>query len=569
MARSDPARHRVVTPDGTAWDRPGAGTWNSGADHVPHAVTASFVELYGPARAAGLRAFFERSGMPAAGMDAAFVHGRMFDRLVPLVGAGSDAPPPPAPILWLATRVHPVFRARAKAATETFGPTRRWRAEAQAWHASERDDWVTRNLALTDDDPAALVDDDAVADHVLRVVAHYRVAIERHFSIKGSDSLPLGDLLAFTTQHGIASADVLALLAGASPSSAVPTRLADVADAVRRSGRRPGTLDEVRACGPDAAAALDVYLREFGWRIVTGYDVDGKALIELPDTIVRSILAVVDRPPVPLAPPNASAAQALHDRVPSDQRSELDERFREALVAYGLRDENGPLTFQWPVGLLRRALLEAGRRLEARGRLDDAEHAVDLRADEAVALLRGASTPTAADVARRRDERRRDSELDPPDRLGPIEVGPAVAAMPASLARGVRAIEAFLETMVGVRDGRTSLAGSGIGTTTYVGRAVVAASPEEAFERLEPGDVLVATCTTPAYNCILPMVGAIVTEEGGGLCHAAIVARELGIAAVVGALDATSSIKDGDLVEVDPVAGVVRLTQELAAAAGA
>ena len=137
--------------------------------------------------------------------------------------------------------------------------------------------------------------------------------------------------------------------------------------------------------------------------------------------------------------------------------------------------------------------------------------------------------------------------------------GARPSRMPAPLARGIRAIEAFLECMTGIRDGRAPLVGTGIGSAPYVGRAVVASTPEEAFNRLEPGDVLVATCTTPAYNCILPIVGAIVTEEGGGLCHAAIVARELGIAAVVGALDATTSIKDGDVIEVDPTTGTVRV----------
>jgi phosphohistidine swiveling domain-containing protein len=54
------------------------------------------------------------------------------------------------------------------------------------------------------------------------------------------------------------------------------------------------------------------------------------------------------------------------------------------------------------------------------------------------------------------------------------------------------------------------------------------------------------------------LLGALVVEEGGVLCHAAIVAREFGLPAVIGAQRATSLIADGALVEVDPVRGVVR-----------
>ena len=71
--------------------------------------------------------------------------------------------------------------------------------------------------------------------------------------------------------------------------------------------------------------------------------------------------------------------------------------------------------------------------------------------------------------------------------------------------------------------------------------------------------MLVAPFTGPAYNSLLGLVGALIVEEGGPLCHAAIVARELGIPAIIGASGATSEITDGTVVEVDPVAGEIRL----------
>ena len=69
--------------------------------------------------------------------------------------------------------------------------------------------------------------------------------------------------------------------------------------------------------------------------------------------------------------------------------------------------------------------------------------------------------------------------------------------------------------------------------------------------RIRPGDVLVTASTSAAFNVVLPMLGAIVTDRGGLLSHAAIVARECAIPAVVGCTDATRQIRDGARVRVD------------------
>jgi phosphohistidine swiveling domain-containing protein len=107
---------------------------------------------------------------------------------------------------------------------------------------------------------------------------------------------------------------------------------------------------------------------------------------------------------------------------------------------------------------------------------------------------------------------------------------------------------------------RAGLAGTGVGSASYRGRVRRADAPEDAIEALEPGDVLVVPYTTPAYNTVLPLAGAIVTAEGGPLSHAAVLARELGIPAVVG-VAAALSLPDGAMVEVDPTAGEVRVLE--------
>jgi pyruvate,water dikinase len=103
------------------------------------------------------------------------------------------------------------------------------------------------------------------------------------------------------------------------------------------------------------------------------------------------------------------------------------------------------------------------------------------------------------------------------------------------------------------------LQGAGVGTEPYQGTARVAGSPEEALDSMNPGDVLIVRFTTPAYNTVLMIAGAVVTTEGALLSHAAVMARELGIPGVIGAEGALEEIPDGAEVEVDPVAGTVKV----------
>jgi pyruvate,water dikinase len=92
----------------------------------------------------------------------------------------------------------------------------------------------------------------------------------------------------------------------------------------------------------------------------------------------------------------------------------------------------------------------------------------------------------------------------------------------------------------------------------YEGQARRIAGPTE-FDRIVKGDVLLTEATTEAFNILLPLLGAIVTDNGGLLSHSAIVAREYGIPGVVGTRDATQLIPDGARVRVDGDAGEVTL----------
>src|SRR4029450_5432949 len=99
------------------------------------------------------------------------------------------------------------------------------------------------------------------------------------------------------------------------------------------------------------------------------------------------------------------------------------------------------------------------------------------------------------------------------------------------------------------------IAGS-MGTVTAPAR--VLGGPQD-FGQMQPGDVLVASITTPAGPSRLAMASGVVTDIGGPLSHSSIVAREYGIPAVLGTAVATRRISSGQLIRVDGDAGTVSL----------
>ena len=80
--------------------------------------------------------------------------------------------------------------------------------------------------------------------------------------------------------------------------------------------------------------------------------------------------------------------------------------------------------------------------------------------------------------------------------------------------------------------------------------------PEDGDE-LQPGEILVTVTTNVGWTPLFPRLAAVVTDVGAPLSHAAIVARELGLPAVVGCGDATARLKTGDRIRVDGAAGTV------------
>ncbi len=106
------------------------------------------------------------------------------------------------------------------------------------------------------------------------------------------------------------------------------------------------------------------------------------------------------------------------------------------------------------------------------------------------------------------------------------------------------------------RELKVLLKGLGASPGIGVGKVKVITSEKE-INKVEEGDILVTTMTTPDMVPAMKRASAIVTDEGGMTCHAAIVSRELGVPAVVGTKEATKVLKDGMVVTVDGEKGVV------------
>ncbi|MEZ5407623.1 MAG: PEP-utilizing enzyme [Acidimicrobiales bacterium] len=557
------------------WNPPGPGSWRSERSHGGPGVTRLYARIVGTHTEPTYRQVFADFGGAVGSLDMQVVNGALYRRIVPLVGADKDTGKmPPAPVLWLATRLHPEFRRRERTARRVLAESSAL-DQVTAWFAGERDQWQEANRRIQAVDPTTL-DDLALADHLEHLDAHVVRGWCRHHQLHGSDLGPIGDLLAHAAGWGLDPVAVMGLLKGASPATVDAARHgATIAAALRAGGVDPATVtsfDQIRSVGP-AADALDAYLDEFGWRVVSGYDIDSLTLHELPGAVCTLIRRAATDPTDPTdpageavagegRPPDDHGPAAAELRAASGNPALFDELLASARQAYGLRDDNGPLTWEWPIGLTRRAYLAAGERLATRGRLDGPADVFELDLPELAAVLRGDASPTAADVAARAEERRWQATLEPPEYLGAPMAKPDVRPLPPASRRMMETIIAATSLLDPDPDRpAAALAGLGIGSRTYRGRARVADDPNRAIQEMEPGDVLVAPWTAPSYNSVLAIAGGIVVQEGGLLCHAAVMARELDLPAVIGCTDAMTAIRSGDLVEVDPTAGTVTVVE--------
>jgi pyruvate,water dikinase len=201
-------------------------------------------------------------------------------------------------------------------------------------------------------------------------------------------------------------------------------------------------------------------------------------------------------------------------------------------------------TRAWPA--LRRALARLGGWMVEHGSLRDPDDILYLRRTELDDAFDGRSTAELTSITdARRAAVREAARLVPPPYAGDLPVL-------------FRRILAMTTADLGVRGSVAGLTGIPVspGTATARARVILDASD---FGSLEPGEVLVAPMTAPAWTPLFAHASAVVTDGGNAFSHASVVAREYGIPAVVGCVDATRRLTSGQRVTVDGSRGTVTL----------
>jgi phosphohistidine swiveling domain-containing protein len=242
------------------------------------------------------------------------------------------------------------------------------------------------------------------------------------------------------------------------------------------------------------------------------------------------------------------ATQAVLERLEGPRRNLFSSFLKWAQdVAPVREDALANVGLAWPV--MRRMLLELGRHLTEAGAVEKPADVFWLRRDEledTAASLDAGETDLASladTVEQRRMLWRGQRRVTPPQLL------PENAWL--------KAFEEFMPAASEEQTGDTikGVAASGGQVTA---RARVLSGPAD-FGQMQPGEVLVAGITTPAWTSLFAMASAVVTDVGGPLSHSSIVAREYDIPAVLGTGVATRRIQSGQIVQVDGDAGTVTL----------
>jgi phosphohistidine swiveling domain-containing protein len=298
------------------------------------------------------------------------------------------------------------------------------------------------------------------------------------------------------------------------------------------------------------------YLRQYGHSL---YDLDFASPVPADDPapVLEAFKLYLRGAGVdPRARQQASAErreQAVHvmNQRLKGWRNRLIHRLLLLAQKYAPLREDGLAEIGLAYPLVRQMLRELGRRLAQHGVIPAADDIFWLTQDEVVeaaaALDAGQPAgPLAGRIPGRKAERAAAQRASPPMALPQMKVfGFDLMSLKGRRGRGGRG---------------TVIQGVAASPGQVTGVARVVHGPED-FGQMQPGEVLIATVTTPAWTPLFAMAAAVVTDIGGPLSHGSIVAREYGVPAVMGTGAATRRLQSGDLITVDGSAGRVYLKE--------
>ena len=299
---------------------------------------------------------------------------------------------------------------------------------------------------------------------------------------------------------------------------------------------------------------LDAYHGEYGHQVYN-LDLSFPTMGEAPVGTIAALqnyLRYETQSPAMLLKASAEQREAAERHVLAllaDQPQEqeyLRQSIRGFQASAASREDAG-FYLQRPWPLLRRVVLELGRRIAEAGVLEAPEQVFFVEKEELDGVLgalgRGEPVSMLHDVAEGREHTWEEHR-----KLA------APASIPEDNAKeGMDATAELIQDAEGTRIiGQSASPGRGQGTARIIH------SPDE-LGRFAKGDVLVTTAASPALTPLLLLASALVTEAGGGASHSTLVARDLGVPTVVNTGIATRVIRDGQQVEVDGTRGIIRL----------
>jgi len=183
------------------FEAPGPGSWELDASHFDANCSRIVREAAEYAVSEGMEVGLARVGAPILSMEARFVNGRFYRRLVPLVGGSRDLPEPPAIVLKAATRLHPEFRRRNQLAAATLA-NRSWNDELERWESEWKPELIATSRRLDAVDLHKL-DDWELTRHLNAAVEHMTSGLALHFRLHVSDLGPIGLLLVRAREWGL------------------------------------------------------------------------------------------------------------------------------------------------------------------------------------------------------------------------------------------------------------------------------------------------------------------------------------------------------------------------------
>jgi len=334
--------------------------------------------------------------------------------------------------------------------------------------------------------------------------------------------------------------------------------LPHVARAIGEGVDRPDLLRHLPG-GDRFTSALERFLERHGDVGQPNDELDAPAWRDDPRQLVREIRGALDAAPADpdvhlravIAEGEATARRAreiLADRP--DDLAAFDEVYAVARVVGPLTEEHNYWIDRQAQAEVRRAVLRFGARMVRDGTIAMADQVFWCYVPEAADALRRPRGMRAF-VAERERRHARDLRLRAPITIGrPPAAGrlPGLGAVPSSR---TDLLHVVAQDEAGVLKGVAACAGVATGPARLVRVA-------EDLRRVRPGDVLVCHSSNVSYVPVFGRVAAVVTEVGGALSHAAVVAREVGVPCVVATGLALTELRDGEIVEVDGGAGVVR-----------